>query len=685
MPSKPTLLPPLTALSHAHLEWHGDEPQATDFDDVYFSREDGRRETEHVFIQHNQLPERLGHWHHQRPFVIAETGFGSGLNALCAWAALLRYAPPTARLHFVSTERFPMTRADLARALGGWDDVAEISAQLIAQWPEPVTGIHRLMLHPRFTLDLHFGEASACFGQLDGKVDAWFLDGFAPSKNPDMWSEALFRRMAILSQPGATFATFTAAGKVRRGLMEAGFQCEKVPGFGRKREMLKGAIDTPGADPRRQATPWFAARPAPATKPQHLAVIGAGIAGCSTAYALAKRGHRVTLLDPNGVAQEASGNPQAALYIKLAVATNLPSRFYLAALMHVRRLLASTAADADWWSGCGTLDIAQDEKQAERQRRFLSNHALPTSIVRGLSCAEATQLANTALLHTQGALFYPLGGWLDPVAFCHHLLKQSGCEHVDVIEQGVEALLPQDTGFRLTLGNQQQLDVDQVVVCSAYHSRHFKLLEHLPMMPVRGQVSRVTTGAQSNQAVAETPRVTICAKGYAPPPYQGRQLFGASFKPHVMDTTPSQEEAEQNAQQFAEALPDYAAALSTPGNHSDLVADAWQRAAIRTASPDKSPYAGPAPDAQAWRSHYAALSKDAKRIPAIEGPLIKGLWVNLAHGSRGMVSAPLCAEMIASRIDGEPAPLELAVVDHLHPGRRIIRDLITAPRHKGET
>ncbi|MFP4263354.1 MAG: tRNA (5-methylaminomethyl-2-thiouridine)(34)-methyltransferase MnmD, partial [Halomonas sp.] len=286
MTAAPDGLPPLAALETARLDWRDDAggeaaPHSAAFDDVYFSRHDGRAETEHVFLMGNRLPERFAAWQEGRPFVIGETGFGTGLNLLCAWACFDAHAPAGARLHLVSTEKFPLAPEALARALSAWPDLAERARALLDQWPHPVAGIHRLWLDDRVTLDLHLGDAAERLALLEGRVDAWFLDGFAPAKNPEMWRPELFTALAARSRPGATFATFTCAGVVKRGLEGAGFAWRKAPGFGRKREMLVGEIAAPPADARRRDTPWFTP-PAP-RPPRRVAVIGAGIAGASAA------------------------------------------------------------------------------------------------------------------------------------------------------------------------------------------------------------------------------------------------------------------------------------------------------------------------------------------------------------------------------------------------------------------
>lgn len=668
MTAAPDALPPLSGLENARLEWRrGDDgalaPHSTAFDDLYFSRHDGRAETEHVFIAANRLPERFADWQETRPFVIGETGFGTGLNMLCAWACFDAHAPPSARLHLVSTEKFPLHRDDLARALSAWPDLAERAARLVAQWPEAVAGVHRLWLDDRVTLDLHLGDTVERLTLLDGRVDAWFLDGFAPAKNPEMWGAELFAAMAARSRPGATLATFTCAGVVKRGLTAAGFRWRKVPGFGRKREMLAGEIAASTEDRRRERTPWFSP---PAPRPaRHVAVIGAGIAGTSAAAALARRGVTVTLIDREGPGSGGSGNAQGALYVKLAADTNPQSRVYLAGLLHSRRWLEALDPARDLWAPCGVLQLATHEKERARQARFLAHHPLPEGVVRGVTAGEASRLAGTPIAH--GGLEYPQAGWVRPAGLCARLAATPG---IELSRAEVIGMTPDERGWSLALAGGERLAADQVVVATAALANRFAQTAPLPLQPVRGQVSRLALprGAPALRRV-------ICAGGYVAPALDGGLTFGATFAPRETDSGIREADHAANLAELTATLPAFVAALREAG--AELAPDQLEgRAALRAASPDKSPYAGPLPDAEAWREDYAELARDATRVPDTPGRHHGGLWISAAHGSRGLASAPLCAELLASRICDEPMPLEQPLVDHLHPGRRLIRDLI---------
>lgn len=212
-------------------------PIAQAFDDPYFSRLDGRAETRHVFLGLNDLPQR---WAGQRSFTIAELGFGTGLNffeTIATWRKAER--PDGAQLGYVAFEKFPLDAADLERAIAPWPDLMVDCAQLLERWP-PQLGWTDLAFCNGITLSLAIGDANALVPKWSGSADAWYLDGFSPAKNPDMWGAELMRAVADHTVDGGTFATYTAAGWVRRNLSAAGFEVTKAPGYGRKRESLRG-------------------------------------------------------------------------------------------------------------------------------------------------------------------------------------------------------------------------------------------------------------------------------------------------------------------------------------------------------------------------------------------------------------------------------------------------------------
>lgn len=356
------------AIQPANLEFNAEgTPVSRDFDDVYFSNDNGLEETRYVFLGGNRLPERFPS--HPRPLmIVAESGFGTGLNFLTLWQAFdvfVRDNPDVTlqRLHFISFEKYPLKAEDLRLAHQRWPELAPWAQQLQAQWPSAFGGCHRLLLDGgRVTLDLWFGDINELTRELDDslnqQVDAWFLDGFAPAKNPDMWTQDLFSAMARLARPGGTLATFTSAGFVRRGLQEAGFTMRKSKGFGRKREMLTGEMAQTLSFPAR--VPWFARSSSDA---REAAIIGGGIASALLSLALLRRGWQVTLYCADEApAQGASGNRQGALYPLLSQHDPALARFFPAAFTFARRMYDALPVmfDHQW---CGVTQLGWDEKK----------------------------------------------------------------------------------------------------------------------------------------------------------------------------------------------------------------------------------------------------------------------------------------------------------------------------------
>lgn len=224
----------------SYLEWHDGQPYSSQFQDVYFCTENGLAETEYVFLQGNNLSQRFSQLENNS-FTIIETGFGTGLNFLCTVRLWLDNAPADTRLHFISTEKYPLTLAEMATSQQLWTELKSISEALLAQYPDLLNGDTVSIFENRIQLNLLLGDANQMLSKLQMHADAWFLDGFAPAKNPEMWQPALFKQMAALSKiDTTTFATFTSASDVRRGLQSAGFTVNKRSGFGKKREMLIG-------------------------------------------------------------------------------------------------------------------------------------------------------------------------------------------------------------------------------------------------------------------------------------------------------------------------------------------------------------------------------------------------------------------------------------------------------------
>ncbi|MGN2431468.1 bifunctional tRNA (5-methylaminomethyl-2-thiouridine)(34)-methyltransferase MnmD/FAD-dependent 5-carboxymethylaminomethyl-2-thiouridine(34) oxidoreductase MnmC [Pseudomonas syringae] len=655
----------MTITRHAQIDWdeHGN-PRSRDFSDVYFSTESGLDETRHVFLVQNDLHRRFTELPVGGRLIIGETGFGTGLNFLCAWQLFEACAPAGARLHFVSVEKYPLSRADLQRALALWPELSTFAQPLLDQYVAVHEGFQRLVFDDgRVTLTLLVGDALQMLPQLDGQMDAWFLDGFAPAKNPEMWTPELFAELARLSTSATTIGTFTSTGWVRRSLNAAGFKMKRVPGIGHKWEVLRGAfIAWPeGVTTASAAKPWFA-RPAPHTGERKALVIGAGLAGCATAESLAQRGWHVSLLERHAApAQEASGNPQGVLYLKLSAHGTTLSQLILSGFGYTRRLLERLQRGVDW-DACGVLQLTFDDKEALRQKQLAE--AFPDTLLHLLDQPQAEAHSGIAL--NSGGLFYPEGGWVHPPALCH---AQAAHPNIRLITHRQALELRRVDDQWQVWGGEQLIDSASVVVLAgAADIKQFSQSAELPLKRIRGQITRLPQ-TQASTAL----RSVVCAEGYVAPARLGEHTLGASFDFNSTDLTPNLADHLDNLGLLREISADLTARLEA----ADLPHEQLQgRAAFRCTSPDYLPIVGPLADRDRFVQTYAALSKDARQVPDIACPWLDGLYVNSGHGSRGLITAPLCAELIAAWLDNEPLPLPRSVAEACHPNRFALRSLI---------
>ncbi|EOC1334566.1 bifunctional tRNA (5-methylaminomethyl-2-thiouridine)(34)-methyltransferase MnmD/FAD-dependent 5-carboxymethylaminomethyl-2-thiouridine(34) oxidoreductase MnmC [Cronobacter turicensis] len=646
-------------------------PVSRDFDDVYFSNDDGLEETRYVFLNGNQLPERFM-THPRDSFIVAESGFGTGLNFLTLWQAFaaFRDAHPDAalqRLHFISFEKFPLTPADLASAHAHWPELAPWAQQLQAQWPMALPGCQRVLLDDgRVTLDLWLGDINELVDTLDDthnrQVDAWFLDGFAPSKNPDMWTPGLFAAMARLARPGGTFATFTSAGFVRRGLIDAGFNVVKRKGFGRKREMLTGALSVDVPPPVR--APWYARRPASGDK--DVAIVGGGIASALLALALQRRGWQVTLYcEDDAPAQGASGNRQGALYPLLSHHDAALAAFFPAAFTFARRLYDAlpVSFDKEW---CGVTQLGWDEKSQTKISQMLEL-GLPESLARGVD--SDTVRERSGVETGCGGIEYPQGGWLCPAQLTAGVVTLAQAHGLRVhYGHRVSALHPKNGGWRLDFASGAQARHAVMVLANGHQLSGFPQTETLPVYPVGGQVSHIPTTPGLGAL-----RQVLCYDGYLTPqnPANGMHCIGASYHRGVSEMRYQEEDQQHNRQRLIDCLPAAAWTQDVDVSAGDA------RCGVRCATRDHLPMVGNAPDYAATLRDYATLSHHASAPETVApAPVLDNLFVLGALGSRGLCSAPLVAEILASQMNGEPLPLDGATLAALNPNRLWVRKLL---------
>lgn len=617
--------------------WKDGQPYSTLYEDVYFSRDSGLEETRHVFLMQNRLRER---WQalEEAPFTICETGFGTGLNFLCAWQLWNETAPRSAALHFVSTEKYPLGHESLRQALDLWPQLGESRSQLLAQYRLLAPGWHKLVFDDgRVTLTLLLGDARDTLPQLKAHVDAWFLDGFAPARNPEMWQQGLFDSMARLSHDETTFATFTSAGDVRRGLQLSGFEVRKVPGFGSKREMLAGQFKA-----AKRLSPEI---------PKQAVVIGGGIAGTSSAHALAIRGWQVALIEKHAdIAQQASGNPVGVLYPRLTGQDIPLGRLAQHGFLHTHRLLQRLNLDASVYQACGLLQLAFDARELARCQAVAAR-GLPEELARLVSIEEASQIAGIALEH-QG-LFLPAAGWINPAAFCRALAAHSNIRLV--ASATARRLVRDNQQWQVWDDNRLLAEAPVVIIAGANHASDFVQSAHLPLEPVRGQITCIPAKAESRRL-----KTVVCTDGYISPAATTAHCLGATFSANNTSLEVRDEDHAENLAMLRRMSPELHRALATQPLDG--------RAALRAVTPDYLPMAGPLLDAVAINNRPPRYNIDPATLPWLDG-----LYVNTGHGSKGLINAPLCAEMLACAINGEPSPVDAKLMAALDPNRFLLR------------
>lgn len=664
------------------ISWPNGQPFSEQFSDPYFSIYNGLEESRHVFLKSSNIPGRWQSWPWQQHnnFCIVETGFGTGLNFLLTWQAWREHnANSTSKhkgwLHFSSIEKHPLSQEQLQQALALWPQLSDLTAYLLKDYPLPVSGEHYLVWpEERISLTLYWDDIHNALPQISGPVHAWYLDGFAPARNPEMWSDELFNQLRRLSQKNAaqyrnqlpaTVATFSAAGRVRRGLLGAGFEVEKQPGYGRKHSILAGVFSRtigPEQPPYFHHKPWLVS---PVTATKQVIVVGAGLAGCSTARALAERGVKVQLLDQHGIAQQGSGNPQGGLYIKLAANDSaIHTRFYLAAyqyaLTYLEHHLGKASTDNPYWQQCGMLQLAFDQAEAKRQLQLIKKTPLPSALMHSVSAEEASQLAQIPL--EQGGLFFPQGGWVSPVDLCHKLIN-----HPNISFQQTQVTRLQATahGWGVITAD-RHLEATDVVLATAYATKNLLPQAYLPIKLIRGQLSFLKAGLINNL------NTVISGNSFIIPSKNSTHCIGATFDSNDDNATIEQRDHVFNLNNLSGITQHWQPLINEHG----LSAIQSGRVGFRCSAPDYLPMLGQVPVTADFLQSFAHLAKDSKRIAKTPAPLIKGLWLNLGHGAKGLVSTPLCAELLAAQLTQSSNPIGDSMTEALWPGRFLLRDLI---------
>ena len=526
------------------------------FNDSYFSRDDGLEETRIVFLKGCGLTEA---WLSRAHFTIAELGFGTGLNVLATWDLWRKSRQPGQTLHFITTEAFLMAASHAAKAHANWPELADLSQRLLSRWPVRAFGNQRIWFdEDGFCLTILIGPALESLRAMDFRADAWFLDGFAPSRNEDMWSPELFQEVARLSAPGARLATYSVAGAVRRGLEACGFNVSRQPGFGSKRQRLEAV--------------WPGNREAAPAKPTSVMVIGGGIAGAALAHAFARRGIQVELLDGDPCGQsKASHNPAALVMPRLDRGNTREARLFRAAYLCATSLYRGLHKDI--FAQTQVQELPGDDRDRIRLDDLAANPPLPPALL--------GKIDKGGLLHRTGGLVYPdlLLPFLTQKATRHPVtatvLRHYG-GHWQALNDAGEVLV----------------EAEVCVVAAGTQLERFVKLD----TELEGRAGQISL-AQIDGALPET----ALAGGPYAAAFHDKLLFGATFDAWDLSQADKPNVLALGHQRNLESLSGIAPELAGRIN----LASAFGRSSVRVAAKDRLPIAG------------AALPKDGEEAPAL--------------------------------------------------------------------
>jgi tRNA 5-methylaminomethyl-2-thiouridine biosynthesis bifunctional protein len=511
--------------------------------------------------------------------------------------------------------------------------------------------LHRLSFEGgRIELLLALGDVTAWLPELVAQVDAFYLDGFAPAKNPQMWQPRLFKALARVAAPGATAATWTAARGVREGLTTAGFEVRLAPGRGGKRDITL-ATYAPAFTPRR--APRLVSVPTPATR--HALIVGAGLAGCATSLALAEQGWTSTLIDRRDApAQETSGNPGGLFHGIVNPQDGAHARFNRAAALHAAQAIAGALLETGVAGAVqGLLRLETSGLDAAAMQASIAAQGLPAAYVQAVDALAASALSGVALQHP--AWYYPQGGWVQPAALAASWLARAAPSARFIGQTTIGSLRRAGTQWQV-IDDQGAVVAEAEVVVLANAGDALRLLGQpaWPVDKVRGQISLLPGAAFD----VPMPKIPLAGSGYLLPALNGQVIFGASSQAHDDDPTVRLSDHAHNLAQLNRLI----GSTIAPPLESLQGRTAW-----RWVSDDRLPIVGAVPDS-------AAATPD-KRLDQVRlVPRLPGLFVYTALGSRGITWSTLGARVLAAAISGAPAPLEASLLAAIDPARFIARE-----------
>lgn len=637
-------------------------PYSEYFHDPYFSLVDAISESKYVFLEGNNV---INRWDKEN-FTIAELGFGFGVNFIATSNAWIKTNQYNRHLHFISIEKFPVGTDDLERCYHSLNISSKFTQRLIDQYPLPVQGFHRIKLDEfNISLTLIFGDALPSLGDCSFTADAWYLDGFSPNKNPDLWTPEIANEVHRLTNTDGTIATYSAASEVQHNFSNAGFKISKQNGFGKKREMLIGTYLNKSATKqfKLKDESWLTSDHSK-TRDKRAIVIGGGMAGASISAALAKRKWQVTIIERNStLASEGSGNANAILMPRLSADHDTQSQLTLLGFLYSIRHFNNLQKFSDGfnWEQCGAIQIPRDPTQRKRMHLIASQEKIPEQLLKAVSQNEASDLSNCHV--SSDGWLLPLAGWLAPKQLCSALINQysDNISFIGNIEiSSIENNNSIWTAFNK--GKDAVCSADIIIIANAAAANQFLQTEWCTLHSKRGQLTLIPSDECNIQ-----PNKIICADAYVTPATNSHYVVGATFIAGDTAIDVRESEHQENLIKLKKIIP----TCSTKSTQS-----LKGRAAIRAVSFDRLPIVGPVAEKKIFNNTYknAALGSTHDHYPTPS--YHQGLYISSGFGSRGLAWIPLCTEALACIINNEANPISKSLLGSIHPNRILMKHLI---------
>jgi len=690
-------------MKSARVVFRGGIPFNPEFDDIYFNADDPIGQSEYVF---NSVFDEI--WEKKSEFNVLEAGFGAGLNFLCVFK---RFKNSNKFLNFVSIEKTPIAKDDLVKIYANFSELADVSGELLGAYPPLICGFHRLNLAPNVTLTLCFGDVADVLDELSFSADAIFMDGFAPAKNEAMWSELVCAKIANLCAFGATVCTYSASGALKRALQNSGFEVNLLKGYGKKREMLRAKF---AGERQAESEIWFSRfDPASRTTPKSALVIGGGVAGCVCAFKLRQRGLDVTIAEKRGdIALNGSGNHCGILMPLITKPSVNLGRMHMNAFLQAARFYERNLGTEEI-EFCGAMDYAYEQKTLER---FYEWHEFDSD--NGVFELKFDNEPYASAFIFKGAKARPRKMCKAASAGIKMLLN---CEFT-----GFETL--EGGAVRAHFKDRQIIDADVLVLAIGSESMELFAGYDIRLSSVRGQVTHIEPAVWAS--------APFSAKGYVCPPAEGVQVIGATYDRNLFLDEPRSSDDEKNLADVAEflggkfakservnlsgawelnltigpegdaenadrseainlnksvvlcaettddsALTQDAPNLTASENLSNDTIKTPQNVRIigskvgyRSYSGDRFPLIGRLYDEDFYKDAYKSLLwTKGKSNPRPK--YVPNVYVSTAHGSRGLCTAVLGAELICDLVFDRPLCIEKSLFDELHLARFLVRKL----------